>query len=189
MMDDGFSSFGSSHRRYLISSGDGMSSNHLEDYEQTLGQLCEKNGTEPGTYDKLFVKRARKVHQKLWSVPFSAFLSMLDIWKVLATPPRQLARSKRLEWPDIIFSNGPATGFFVGVAAYLLKICYIAPQDSMKLVYIESWARISTLSVTGKLFYHTGLADLFLVQHEEVAKKYGVINAGPMVFNSRRQDT
>ncbi|CAM1510564.1 Fc.00g008990.m01.CDS01 [Cosmosporella sp. VM-42] len=187
MMDDGFCNFTNFHRRYLISSGDKMSENHLEDYEADLKTLCENQGQEAGSYDKYIVTRARRVHQPLWSTLFTAILSILDIFPVLFSPPRNGVGEKLL-YPTHIFSNGPATGFFVGLAAHILKIFYLVPADVMKVVYVESWARISTLSLTGKLFYYTGTADVFLVQHEQVAAKYGVENAGEMVFNSRRPD-
>ncbi|KAF7563337.1 hypothetical protein G7046_g804 [Stylonectria norvegica] len=188
MMDDGFCDFGSFHRRYLISSGDKMSENHLEDYETELRALCDTKKKEVGTYDKCVVTRARRVHQPLWSTPFTALLSILDIFPVLLSPPANRI-GQRLQYPTQIFSNGPATGFFVGLAVHILKIFYLVPEDKMKFVYVESWARISTLSLTGKLFYYTGIADIFLVQHEKVAARYRVGNAGEMVFNSRRPDS
>ncbi|KAF7551991.1 hypothetical protein G7Z17_g4633 [Cylindrodendrum hubeiense] len=187
MMDDGFCKFENFHRRYLISSGDRMSENHSHDYEAELVELCHANGQESGTYDRCIVTRARNVHQPLWSTPITALMSILDIFPVLLTPPANEVGAT-LRYPTHIFSNGPATGFFVGLAVYLLKIFYIVPEGTMKFVYIESWARISTLSLTGKLFHYTGLADIFLVQHEEVAAKYKIGNAGEMVFNSRRPE-
>ncbi|UKZ56105.1 hypothetical protein TrVGV298_009933 [Trichoderma virens] len=69
MMDDGFCDFSHFHRRYLISSGDSMSENHLHDYEESLASLCKSRETSPGTYDKRIVTRARRVHQPLWSTP------------------------------------------------------------------------------------------------------------------------
>ncbi|KPM45669.1 hypothetical protein AK830_g999 [Neonectria ditissima] len=187
MMDDGFCEFQNFHRRYLISSNDRMSENHLEDYETELRALCDARGQLPGTYDKCTVTRARRVHQPLWSTPVTALLSILDIFPVLLSPPANEAGAQ-LRYPTKIFSNGPATGFFVGVAVHLLKMFYVVPEDAMMFVYIESWARISTLSLTGKLFFYTGLADTFLVQHKEVAARYGIPNAGEMVFNSRRPE-
>ncbi|KAK7414650.1 UDP-N-acetylglucosamine transferase subunit [Neonectria punicea] len=187
MMDDGFCSFQHFHRRYLISIGDRMSENHLEDYEAELKTLCDARGQVPGTYDKCIVARARRVHQPLWSTPLTALLSILDIFPVLLSPPANEVGAK-LRYPTKIFSNGPATGFFVGVAVHLLKMFYVVPEDTMMFVYIESWARISTLSLTGKLFFYTGFADTFLVQHNEVAANYGIKNAGEMVFNSRRPE-
>ncbi|KAH6999682.1 oligosaccharide biosynthesis protein Alg14 like-domain-containing protein [Ilyonectria destructans] len=187
MMDDGFCKFENFHRRYLISSSDRMSKNHSEDYEAELKALCEAKGQDSGTWDSCVVTRARGVHQPLWSTPSTALLSILDIFPVLWTPPVNKVGA-RLCYPTHIFSNGPATGFFVGLAVHLLKMFYYVPEDTMQFVYIESWARISTLSLTGKLFHYTGLADIFLVQHEEVAAKYNVDNAGEMVFNSRRPE-
>lgn len=187
MMDDGTCDFDDLHRRYVVSSGDKMSLNHLEDYEKSLKELCDKNGGKPGSYDVRNVTRARRVHQSLLTTPFSALLSLADIiFGVLLTPPTHLTEGKS-QYPRMVFSNGPATGFFVGLAIHLLKMIYIVPEDRCNFVYIESWARISTLSLTGKLFYYTGLADAFAVQHKEVAETYGVDYVGPIVFNSRRE--
>lgn len=180
MMDDGPRDLALTHRRYLISSGDGMSENHLEDYEAEQRSLS----STPGTYDKCIVARARRVHQPLWTTPWTALLSLVDIFPALMSPPR-LGAAEVLEYPGVIFSNGPATGFFVALAVHILKVLSLVPESRMKFVYIESWARIATLSLTGKLLYYTGLADAFYVQHPEVAAKYGVANAGEMVFNAR----
>ncbi|KAF4970685.1 hypothetical protein FSARC_2316 [Fusarium sarcochroum] len=187
MMDDGFCDFDNFHRRYLISSGDAMSANHLSDYEAELETLCIAEGKKQGTHDTCVVTRARRVHQSLLTTPFTALLSILDIFPALLTPPANAIGAK-LKYPTCIFSNGPATGFFVGVAVHLLKLCYLVPETSMQFIYIESWARITTLSLTGKLFYYTGIADVLMVQHEEVGEKYGIENCGEMVFNARRPD-
>ncbi|WP_191976308.1 hypothetical protein [Limosilactobacillus reuteri] len=39
-----------------------------------------------------------------------------------------------------------------------------------KVIYIESFARITTPSLTGKILYH--FADLFIVQWKELLKVY-----------------
>ncbi|KAM0548131.1 hypothetical protein ACHAPJ_010052 [Fusarium lateritium] len=187
MMDDGSCNFDNFHRRYLISSGDTMSANHLSDYEAELETLCVAEGMKPGTHDTCVVTRARRVHQSLLTTPFTALLSILDIFPALLTPPAN-AIGAELRYPRYIFSNGPATGFFVGVVVHLLKLSYLVPESSMQFIYIESWARITTLSLTGKLFYYTGIADVMVVQHKEVAEKYGIQNGGEMVFNARRPD-
>lgn len=187
MMDDGYADFANFHRRYLISSGDAMSENHLEEYEDSLKALCKINDQEVGTYDKCIVTRARRVYQPLWSTPFSALMSILDIFPVLLSSPANRTGDQR--YPTYIVSNGPATGFFVAAAAHLLKMFYLVPQDSMRFIYIESWARISTLSLTGKLLYYLELADVFMVQHKALAAKYNQVGyAGEMVFNARRRE-
>ncbi|KAH7320825.1 glycosyltransferase family protein [Stachybotrys elegans] len=185
IMDDGFCNFDGFHRRYLISSGDAMSNNHLEDYEADLKELCRQRNCSPGTYDKHTVTRARRVHQPLWSTPFTALRSVVDIFPILLSPPASVAAKGR-RFPSQVFSNGPATGLFVAVAVHALKLFYVVPEDQMSFIYIESWARITSLSLTGKLLYHAGLADVLVAQHGEVAAKYGIPNVGPMVFNSRR---
>lgn len=187
MMDDGFCNFGNTHRRYLISSGDKMSENHLTDYEEDVAKLSKANDANGGTFDKIVVTRARRVHQSIWTTPLSAAISVAEIVPALLFPPRN-AVGRKSRYPDQVFSNGPATGLFVALVIHALKMLYIVPEGSMKFIYIESWARISTLSLTGKLLYYTGIADIFMVQHQDVAVKYGLVNAGEMVFNSRRPD-
>lgn len=183
MMDDGTCNFEGFHRRYLVSSGDTMSLDHIREHERELRDLYDKEGRDHGTYDTKLVTRARRVHQSLLTTPFTALLSIIDIFPALLAQPREID-----SWPQRIYSNGPATGFFVAVAAHLMRMLFIVPEDTMRFIYIESWARISTLSLTGKLLYYTGLADVFVVQHQELAKKYGVRCVGEMVFNSRRPE-
>ncbi|RDA85523.1 hypothetical protein CP532_2162 [Ophiocordyceps camponoti-leonardi (nom. inval.)] len=186
MMDDGFCDFVGFHRRYLLSSGDRVSRHQLEDYEARLASLCRTSGTSPGTYDARTVARARRVHQSLLTTPLTALASIIGIFIVLLSPPP--VRARRLRYPTLVFSNGPATGFCVAFAIHLLKIFRVVPEDVMRFVYIESWARISTLSLTGRLLLRTGFADALYVQHEQVATKHGLPCAGEMVLNSRRPD-
>lgn len=182
MMDDGTCDFGRRfHRRYLVSTGDTMSAHALRDYEASLAALCAARGTDPGTHDVVRVARARRVHQSLLTTPLSALHSLLDILPALRRRPTR-------RYPSLVFSNGPATGFFVALAIHALKILYVVPEGSMRFVYVESWARVSTLSVTGKLFHYTGLADFFAVQHAQAAARYGIRDVGQIVFNARRPD-
>ncbi|KAG9256169.1 oligosaccharide biosynthesis protein Alg14 like-domain-containing protein [Emericellopsis atlantica] len=182
MMDDGQASFAGIHRRYMVSRGDDMSLHHLEEFESRIG--LEYDAAETGTYDVRTVTRARRVHQPLITTPFSALLSLCNIiFGVLLSSPS--AGTQR--YPTIIFSNGPANGLFVALAVHLLKMAHVIPEGKCAFVYIESWARISTLSLTGKLLHYTGMADGFAVQHQPVALRYGVTNVGPLVFNCRRE--
>lgn len=178
MMGNEFPDSKHSHRRYLISTGDDLSPKHVAAFEKSLEETKE----HPGTYDVHVVTRARRVHQSLLTTPFSALQSVLDIHKILLTPPKQTSPGSPGSLPDVIFTNGPATGFFVAFVAYCLKILWVVPDDKMQVLFIESWARVSSLSLTGKLIYYTGIADMFLVQHEPVANRYGVLNAGWLVL-------
>ncbi|OLN87291.1 UDP-N-acetylglucosamine transferase subunit alg14 [Colletotrichum chlorophyti] len=183
-MEIGFPNVPDMHRRYLISSGDAMSLKHLEAFEKELHAAYDEK--QAGTYDKYIVARARKIHQSLLTTPFTAMLCIVQIFPLLLSTPFTGVRSRQ-QFPDIILTNGPATGFIVGLVAYILKMFYVVPEDTMQVLYIESWARIRTLSLTGKLFHRTGIADLLLVQHEKVAKAYGVTNAGCMVVKRQRE--
>jgi beta-1,4-N-acetylglucosaminyltransferase len=182
MMDDGQTSLSGIHRRYMVSRGDTMSVHHLEDFESRV--RLDYHAADTGTYDIRTVTRARKVHQSLLSTPFSALVSLYNIIFGVLLPPPPAGKQR---YPAIILSNGPANGLFVALAVHILKMAYILSEDKCAFVYIESWARISTLSLTGKLLHYTGLADGFAVQHQEVALRYGVTNVGPLVFNSRRE--
>ncbi|SPO03331.1 uncharacterized protein DNG_06013 [Cephalotrichum gorgonifer] len=183
MMGNDFRESKSSHRRYLVSSGDTMSLKHLEAFEKNLQDTTD----HPGTYDVQVVTRARRVHQSLLSTPISAIQSVVGIIPVLLSRPKQIAPGSPIDLPDVIFTNGPATGFFVGLVAHILRIFYLVPENRMLVLFIESWARVTSLSLTGKLLYYTGIADMFLVQHDNVANKYGVVNAGWLVLPPSRR--
>lgn len=65
------------------------------------------------------------------------------------------------EKPDVIIATG-------ALVAY--PFCLIAKAMKSKVIYIESFARVNNLSLTGKLVYP--FADLFLVQWEPLVKIY-----------------
>lgn len=98
-------------------------------------------------------------------------------------------------YPDLILTNGPATAVCVIVAARLLRLWLFlcgafspfAPErrtsesDSvtapvpapgtyqLRTIFVESWARVTTLSLSGKLLLP--LTDRFLVQWPALAGK------------------
>lgn len=178
MMENEFDMSAESHRRYLVTSGDVISQKSAEAFEMRLRETREHSGS----YDVRIATRARRVHQPLLTTPVSALRSILDIFPILLSPPWHNTPESGLNLPDVIFINGPATAFFVALVAHLLKIFYFVPENKMQVLFIESWARVTSLSLTGKLVYYTGIADLFLVQHEPVANAYGVVNAGWLVL-------
>ena len=65
------------------------------------------------------------------------------------------------EKPDVIISTG-------ALLAY--PFCVIAKLFKKKVVYIESFARVTNGSITGKLVYR--FADLFIVQWESMKRVY-----------------
>lgn len=65
------------------------------------------------------------------------------------------------EKPDCVISTGALTAF---------PACAVGKLLGKKIIYVESFARINTASLTGRLVYR--FADLFLVQWEENLKFY-----------------
>lgn len=76
----------------------------------------------------------------------------------------------RRERPDVIISSG---------AAVAVPFAYIGKLFGTKVVYVEVFDRVDHSTVTGRLIYP--LADLFVVQWEEMRKIYPkAINLGSM---------
>lgn len=63
--------------------------------------------------------------------------------------------------PDIIVTTGAHTA---------VPMCYIAKLFKKKVIFIESFARVNSKSMSGKLV--NKIADLFIVQHEEMLNVY-----------------
>ncbi|ORY97190.1 UDP-N-acetylglucosamine transferase subunit ALG14 [Syncephalastrum racemosum] len=109
------------------------------------------------------IARARHVGQSWSSVPFTAARALLDairvVWKIM---------------PDLILCNGPGTCVPICLAAYIPRFLGIR---NIQIVYIESFARIHALSLTGRLLYH--FVDRLLVQWPDLqdtkAEYHGVL--------------
>lgn len=63
--------------------------------------------------------------------------------------------------PKVVVTTGAHTG---GI------LCFIAKLTGKKVIYIESLAKVNSLSLTGKMLYF--IVDKFFVQWEELEKKY-----------------
>ena len=106
------------------------------------------------------IPRARRIHQPLYTTPLSA-LQCLRACLQLLRP--QGNRQRR--YPDLILLNGPGTAAVMVLAVLILRaVNYRGANEPscMRIVYIESWARIRSLSLTGRLLLP--FVDRFLVQ-------------------------
>ncbi len=65
------------------------------------------------------------------------------------------------ERPDVVITTGALVSY---------PICVIAKLFRKKIVYIESFARVNSKSLTGRLIYP--ISDLFLVQWKEMLELY-----------------
>ena len=71
--------------------------------------------------------------------------------------------------PQLLLCNGPGTCLPLVLAAVLARTLLGRP---CRVVYVESVARVHSLSLTGVLLYRLQLADAFFVQWEALAAKH-----------------
>ncbi|OJJ47475.1 hypothetical protein ASPZODRAFT_130960 [Penicilliopsis zonata CBS 506.65] len=174
------------YRTYIVSSGDKFSAakavefenNHL--YKRCQGHNGEGQPTEnhklAGSYGIVTVPRARRVHQSFLTAPASTlqcFWQCLLVLRGIHRDQTPLPPQTRSPYPDLILTNGPATAVCVILAAKLLRLwvyCFGSKQQHkdlagaypLRTIFVESWARVTTLSLSGKLLLP--FVDRFLVQ-------------------------
>jgi len=151
-------------RTYLVSEGDTLSEQKavaLEKLKATASTSSLRSGVG---YQVLIIPRARRVHQNLLTVPFTTLRSLLAaVYRVTLAP--RLSRDSAF---DLLILNGPGTCFVLCVAAYINRFLGL---QSPRLVYVESFARVRVLSLTGKLLRH--VVDRFIVQWPDLLKDGG----------------
>ncbi|XXG97797.1 hypothetical protein Hte_004110 [Hypoxylon texense] len=159
------------HRRWAVGSDDRLSFNKVLAFERRIGRHLKRRGVDVGTFNIMAFNRAREVHQGWVSTTVSTIKCLCDVIEILfGQPTRQWPY---LEFPNVIVSNGPGTGFLFLLVAHVMKIFYLVPEPYMKTVYVESWARVNTLSLSAKLVRFFQLADVFIVQHIQLASRDG----------------
>ncbi|PIA14500.1 asparagine-linked glycosylation 14 [Coemansia reversa NRRL 1564] len=102
------------------------------------------------------VPRSRKVGQSWKSTPASFARCLLSVAGLLYN-----------HRPDAILCNGPANCVAVGIVAMVLRIVRF---KRIPVIYVESFARVHSLSLSGKILYL--LADRFVVQWPGLVRKY-----------------
>jgi beta-1,4-N-acetylglucosaminyltransferase len=149
-------------RTYLVSEGDSLSAQKAIALEGLKAQAASAKSSAKGGYQILTIPRARRVHQNILTVPFTTLRSLLAAVYRVTFAPRLSGESAF----DVLLLNGPGTCVVLCLAAYVNRVSLwfltqhpsvltIGPQllgfASPRLVYIESFARVRELSLTGKL--------------------------------------
>lgn len=149
------------HRTWVVSSGDGFSAVRAKEFEKEASKLITKEGAKQNVKGHSFtvatVPRARKIHQPLITSPFT---SLQCLWACL-----QLLINHDHGYPDLIMTNGPATATILIWATMLLRFFSAIGGETdrkMRTIYVESWARVKKLSLSGRLL--CWVADRVLVQ-------------------------
>ncbi|CAD6505079.1 BgTH12-07974 [Blumeria graminis f. sp. triticale] len=166
------------HRSYIASSGDSFAYSKALEIETYIQSKFRPSGpTTPQTWDPLtgiwdlrIVPRARKIHQPLVTTMFSSLLCAIGCLKELRSI-KKASRATSSGYPDVIISNGPATAVIFILVAALMRVSGMSPLRKMKTIYVESWARVDSLSLSGRFLLSLGICDRFLVQWESLARK------------------
>ena len=167
------------HRSYVLSSGDDFSARRAKDFEDALALNSTSSppspSSLPSTYDITTIPRARRVHQSVLTTPLSAMRCILGCFSVLRAPTTvEFASQGKRErpsygYPDLILTNGPGTAVCVVLASVMVRFFspvlprrWSAKKGKMRTIYVESWARVRRLSLSGKIL--VWVVDRFLVQ-------------------------
>ncbi|KIL00700.1 glycosyltransferase family 1 protein [Paxillus rubicundulus Ve08.2h10] len=142
-------------RTYIISEGDTLSAKKAIAFEIHL-QAAEPT---PQDYRILRIPRARRVHQSLLTVPPTFMHSLLACIHLVTISPLLGRGTIGAPFVDLLILNGPGTCVTLCAAIVLNKLIGL---PSPKMIYVESFARVESLSLTGRILRH--VVDRFIVQ-------------------------
>lgn len=137
-------------RQYVVAATDSLSAKKATAFEQSSGQQH--------AFSIVTIPRSREVGQSFVSSVATTLYALL-----------YAVHAVFVFRPDLLMLNGPGTGLPVVLGAVLARLIGIA---STKVVYVESVARVTRLSLTGKLIYWLFLSDKFFVQWEDLKTAY-----------------
>ncbi|KAK0195701.1 glycosyltransferase family 1 protein [Armillaria mellea] len=143
-----------SSRIYIVSDGDTLSTQKAKDLENKKCASSSKQNFAVWT-----IPRARQVHQPLLSSPWTALWSLLRCMQHVTISPLLSSSSASQPFADVLILNGPGTCISLCIAIYVNKFIGLPVP---KLIYVESFARVHSLSLSGKLL--RPLVDRFVVQ-------------------------
>ena len=133
------------------------SGGHLEQIKM-LAPLKEKydmflvtegtNAADKGPYPKVY--KLKQVNRREVMFPLYMLYNTVKSLRILSK-----------EDPDLIISTGVLA---------VVPLCILAKLKRKKLIYIESFAKITSGTLTGKILYR--FADVFFVQWEEMKDVY-----------------
>lgn len=136
-------------RYYFLAKSDTTSLAKIEELEE------KKAGDEKTDYYIKNIPRSRVVHQSYFTSIFTTIFSIIYsiplVFKIRA---------------DLILCNGPGTCIPICALGFLLKSFLITDT---RIVFIESFCRTKTFSLSGKIL--TYFADNFLVQWPNLKNK------------------
>ena len=135
-------------RAYVLAETDRISPGKVDTLE------ARKNNV--GQHTVVKVPRSREVGQSYLTSILTTFVaffySFAAVWRFM---------------PDVVVCNGPGTCVPICVAARIIRLlCW----KDIRIVYVESVARVKSLSLSGKILRF--VADCFIVQWPELKERY-----------------
>jgi len=150
---------------FVVANTDTTSLERIQSYPHPLPIQKEeyfenKSGTEnTGNEQRVYrIPRSREVGQSYMSSIFTTLYSFLFAFWLVGFQVQ----------PDLVLVNGPGTCLPVAISAFFFRI--VGWKTGTKIVFVESFCRVTSLSLTGKLLYP--IADLFAVCWEQLQEKY-----------------
>ncbi|XP_076655047.1 ALG14, UDP-N-acetylglucosaminyltransferase subunit [Halictus rubicundus] len=111
----------------------------------------EKDNTD---YRIIKIRRSREIRQSYYTSIYTTLCATLESIPLLWT-----------ERPHLLLCNGPGTCVPLCIIIFLFKVFFITQTT---IVFIESFCRVHTLSLSGKILYY--IADYLLVQWPSLSK-------------------
>lgn len=139
-------------RRYVVSSGDSSSLESIKKFESKHGSNKKINCT--------MIARARNIGEGKVKATIHTIRSFLSSIVTFVKLPRD-------EYPDVFLCNGPGTAIPIAYTLFFMKFWGFCHT---KIIYVESLARVSQLSLTGMLILP--ISDRILVQWKQLSLRY-----------------
>ncbi|RXK39471.1 hypothetical protein M231_03304 [Tremella mesenterica] len=140
-------------RVYVYCWGDEMSLRAISTIESS--RYSTENSTQP-SYSRIAFPRARKVGQSWFSTILTTIRTLFHvIWYTFLVPLTQ----PRKPWVDVLLVNGPGTCVVLVLVCWIRRILGLSYT---RIIYVESFARVRSLSLSGKLL--RPFVDTFVVQ-------------------------
>ncbi|XP_076062682.1 ALG14, UDP-N-acetylglucosaminyltransferase subunit [Oratosquilla oratoria] len=131
-------------RIYVVTYSDPLSQGKVAEFEKGDGYAVEK------------VPRSRKVGQSYFTSVFTFLWACVGSCRIVVH-----------HLPDVILCNGP--GICLPLILFMLLLRVFSLKQN-RIVYVESFCRVKTLSLTGKILYR--LVDDFVVNWKELSHMY-----------------
>ena len=142
------------------------------------GKVRKVTDLGPGQYEIATVPRAREIHQSVYTAPISSVKCALSCYELLTKYTDETREGHggngKKDYPDLILTNGPATGTILIYTAILMRFLNTkgcSTRSKLRSVYVESFARVKQLSISGSLLKN--VVDRFLVQWPQLKRKAG----------------